>query len=192
MKKSVQTTDPALFLSSLEKVYQLKSLQRSGWIQSGIPEETVESIASHSFGMAMLILYLETGLREDGINVDRALRMALIHDTAESITGDITPADGVPIEDKYVAESNAIQQIYNQIGNGEAFKEIWEDFESGRSQEAQLVKRIDKLDMLVQAYLYEKAFELRLDSFWEGMDALFADTESEPLYQHIRNNRYQN
>ncbi|MCF7808962.1 MAG: HD domain-containing protein [Candidatus Marinimicrobia bacterium] len=189
MKKRAFKTEPAQLLSSLENIYQLKTLSRSGWVQSGFPVEKVESIASHSYGMAMLVLYLEPELQVQGIDVDRALRMALIHDTAESITGDITPADGVLLDDKFSAESEAITTIYKQLGNGNRFRELWDEFENGQSQEAQLVKRIDKLDMLVQAYFYEKAFKIRLDSFWEGMDALFADSESEPLYIHMRNKR---
>ncbi len=117
--------------------------------------------------------------------------MAMIHDIAEAIVGDLTPLDGVLLEDKHVAEANAFDQIVKDVQEGKYFKELWEDFETANSAEAMLVKRIDKLDMLIQAFLYEKKFSLRLDSFWENMDQLFKDSESESIYKYILSNRFE-
>ncbi len=178
-------------ISSLETVYQLKSMPRSGWIQSGVNRTEVESIAGHSFGMSILILFLRPVLQGNGINVERALNMALIHDIAESIVGDLTPNDAVSLDDKHASELEAFQQIMKHVQEGDYFQELWDDFESVGSDEAKLVKRIDKLDMLIQAYLYEKKFAIRLDSFWENMDALFKDTESESIYNYICLNRFE-
>lgn len=176
-------------ISSLEHVYQLKSIPRTGWIQSGLPKSEVESIAAHSYGMSILILYLRSDLEANGIDIERVLSMALIHDMAESIVGDITPLDDVADMDKHEVEADAFLQIVDGIHEGKYFQSLWEEFESGRTPEAKVVKRMDKLDMLIQAYLYEKHYALRLDSFWEGMDDLFKNSESESLYNHLRLNR---
>ncbi len=181
---------PAL-IASLENIYHLKSIPRSGWIQSGIAALEVESIAGHSYGMSILILFLAPTLRERDVSVERALNMALIHDIAESIVGDLTPQDDVSEDDKYRAEAEAFQRIISGVREGAYFKELWEEFEENKSIEARLVKRIDKLDMLIQAYLYEKKFCIRLDSFWEGMDDLFKDSESESIYEYIKLNRFE-
>ncbi len=178
-------------ISSLEYVYQLKIIPRSGWVQSGIPRSEVESIASHSYGMSILILYLRSELLSNGINVERALSMALIHDIAEAIVGDITPKDSIADMDKHAAEADAFLQIISGIQEGDSFYALWQEFEMGQSPEAQLVKRMDKLDMLIQAYIYEKHYKMRLDSFWEGMDDLFMNSESESLYNHLQLNRYE-
>jgi hypothetical protein len=45
--------------------------------------------------------------------------------------------------------------------------------------------------MLMQAYLYEKKYEMRLDSFWEDMDDLFRGSESESIYNFIKSNRFE-
>ncbi|NQV29451.1 MAG: HD domain-containing protein [Candidatus Marinimicrobia bacterium] len=187
-KYSQKTRD---LISSLEHVYQLKSIPRTGWLQTGIPEVDAESIAAHSFGMSMLILYLRPTLQSTGINVERALNMAMIHDIAESIVGDLTPEDNVLLEDKHRAEAEAFDQIVRGVSEGEYFKELWDEFEGNKSAEARLVKRIDKLDMLIQAYVYEKKFSTRLDSFWENMDNLFKDSESESIYSYILSNRFE-
>ncbi len=191
MDKSNKQKQTADLIASLEHTYQLKSVTRSGWVQAGIPVTEVESIASHSFGMALLILYLRSELLAKGINVEHALEMAVIHDIAESIAGDITPQDKISAPEKYQLEADAFQQITNKVRQGEHFQELWEEFEAGISPEAQAVKRIDKLDMLIQAYLYEKKYAINLDSFWENMDPLFKDSESELIYDYIRLNRFQ-
>ena len=178
-------------ISSLEHIYQLKSIPRSGWLQSGIDELGVESIAAHSYGMSILILHLRSELQSAGVNVERALNMALVHDIAESIVGDMTPQDNVSEGAKYEAESVAFEQIVSCVQQGEYFLDLWEDFEAIKSPEAKVVKRIDKLDMLIQAYLYEKKYEIRLDSFWENMDELFRESESESIYTYIRSNRFE-
>mgnify|MGYP002633066169 FL=1 len=187
-QKAQQTLD---LISSLEHLYRLKSIPRTGWLQAGIHEVDVESIAAHSFGMSMLILYLRPLLQANGIYVERALNMAMIHDIAESIVGDLTPEDNVLGEEKHRAEAHAFDQIIRGVSEGEYFKELWNEFEAAKSAEAKLVKRIDKLDMLIQAYLYEKKFSIRLDSFWANMDNLFKDSESESIYGYILSNRFE-
>ncbi len=187
-RKKEQTLD---LISSLEHVYQLKAIPRSGWLQSGIDEIGVESIAAHSFGMSILILYLRPVLQANGINVERALNMAMVHDIAESTVGDLTPDDGVSESEKHAAEAAAFTEIVKGVQEGDYFRELWDDFESILSPEAKLVKRIDKLDMLIQAYLYEKKYTMRLDSFWENMDEMFSGTESEAIYSYIKLNRFE-
>jgi len=178
-------------ISSLEHIYTLKAIPRSGWLQSGISKDEVESIAAHSYGMAMLILYLRPALLSRGVNVERTLNMALIHDIAESIVGDLTPQDKVSAGEKYRAEAAAFRQIVSGIQTGDYFQDLWDDFEENKSPEAKVVKRIDKLDMLIQAYLYEKKYGIRLDSFWQNMDELFKSSESESIYNYIQSNRFQ-
>ncbi len=189
---SLHTNQPiADIISSLEYIYRLKSISRRGWVQSGIPHSEVESVAAHSYGMSILILFLSSELQQRGIDIQRSLNMALIHDMAEALVGDITPQDDISDGDKLAAEAVAMQELFTGVKQGEFFRELWNEFEAGKSPEAQVVKRLDKLDMLIQAYLYEKQFELRLDSFWEQLDDLFKDSESESIYNHIRSNRFE-
>ncbi|NQV42836.1 MAG: HD domain-containing protein [Candidatus Marinimicrobia bacterium] len=178
-------------ISSLEHIYALKSIPRSGWLQSGIDALGVESIAAHSYGMSILILHLRAPLQSNGVNVERALNMALVHDIAESIVGDLTPLDNVLESTKYEAEAAAFKQIVRGVQEGDYFRGLWEEFEANSSPEARAVKRIDKLDMLIQAYLYEKKYEMRLDPFWENMDDLFRESESESIYNYIKSNRFE-
>lgn len=191
MKQASERREQVELIQNLEKMYALKHMPRAGWVQAGISAENVESVASHSFGIALLTLILRPQLESAGLNVERALEIAVVHDLAESIIGDLTPEDGIPPKEKHRRESDAFRQLMEVVPTGERYLQLWDEFESGSSAEGKLIRRLDKLDMLVQAYLYEKRYEIRLDSFWEGMSVLFEGTESERIYASIAAHRYQ-
>jgi putative hydrolase of HD superfamily len=51
-----------------------------------------------------------------GVDAGRCTRMALVHDVAEAIVGDITPHCNVSDEEKHQLEADAIQQIKQMLG----------------------------------------------------------------------------
>ncbi len=65
----------------------LKETPRTGWLDRGIPAEDTESVADHSFGVALLAWLLAPE------ELDRAgvVELAMVHDLAEAAGGDITP-----------------------------------------------------------------------------------------------------
>lgn len=60
----------------------LKQLFRQGWLERGIPRERCESVAEHSFGVALLTLFLAETYYPH-LDLSKLLRMALIHDFGE-------------------------------------------------------------------------------------------------------------
>lgn len=69
----------------------------------GIPFDKTESIADHMYRMSVMV---QTVLKpSDPINKDKCIKMALVHDMAEAITGDITPDDGISAEEKNKMET---------------------------------------------------------------------------------------
>jgi len=189
MIQGIEKSDQQNILNSLIEVYRLKLLPRSGWLQAGISAVNVESIASHTFGMLTLLLWQRTAIIQAGLDLGKALSMAAIHDIAETRIGDITPLDGMDPLRKHKLESAAFQDLTTDVVGGTALLDLWQEFEAGQTPEAQLVKRLDKLDMLIQAYIYEQEYSIRLDSFWQDMAGLFKDTESESIFRYMLNNR---
>ncbi|MEM3032072.1 MAG: HD domain-containing protein, partial [Nitrososphaerota archaeon] len=63
----------------------LKRVERRGWVEAGLRD--VESVADHSFSLALLAM---TYAAAKGLNIYRAVGMALLHDLAEAYTGDLT------------------------------------------------------------------------------------------------------
>ena len=79
----------------------LKGVVRAGWIRAGV--KNPESVAAHSWGMAMLATQLCPG----DLNFQRVLELCILHDVAEVRGGDITPHDGIAPEEKHRQEECA-------------------------------------------------------------------------------------
>ena len=129
----------------LHEAMGLKALDRAGWLRIGIASP--ESVAAHSWGVALAAL-----LRcPPELNREKVLVMALIHDLAEVRVGDITPHDGVSRADKRERELLAARALF--AGHPQLW-DLWCEAESQTSAEARFVKRMDTLDMGVQAEFY--------------------------------------
>ena len=76
-----------------------------------------ESIADHMYRMACMAL-LMTGNRT--YDHSRLLKMAIVHDIAEALVGDITPVDGVSDSDKRAREEAALRQMMDMLGEDTA------------------------------------------------------------------------
>jgi putative hydrolase of HD superfamily len=129
----------------LREAYGLKELDRAGWLRVGV--EAPESVAAHSWGMALAALLL----CPPGLDRGRVLAIAILHDLPEVKVGDITPHDGISTEEKHRRERVAAARLF--AGRPELWA-LWEDYEQARSPEARFVRALDKLDMGLQAQLY--------------------------------------
>jgi putative hydrolases of HD superfamily len=126
----------------------LKWLPRAGWVRAGV--EQPESVAAHTWGVAYLVL----ALCPRGLDLGRALSIAVIHDLAEVTTGDITPHDGVGRAEKARRESIALERLLAPLPRAGELLELWRELEDGSSPEGRFVKACDKLDMALQARRY--------------------------------------
>ncbi len=158
---------------------RLKVEPRRGWRRVSRIRR-VESVAEHSFGVAVLSLF--EGTRR-GYNVERMLTLALIHDLEEAIMGDMTPEDKNRLRTKKVRSLRkaARTQIANMIPIEQRvqYVRMWEDLETGRTREARLVKDLDKLEMLLQARRYARlgAPRRQLEKFYKSAISRINDEE---------------
>ncbi|EWC44986.1 hypothetical protein DRE_01045 [Drechslerella stenobrocha 248] len=168
------STSPLAFLHIIDR---LKHIPRTGWVVDGI--EKPETIASHMYRMAILAMLCPDGLADR----DRCIRMALVHDIAESVVGDFTPMDPISKEEKYRRESTTVEffckvllETIDSRLAGE-LAELFEEYEAGETREAVFVKDIDVYDMILQAFEYEKESdgEKRLDRFMRAEARLKTD-----------------
>ncbi|XP_071714316.1 uncharacterized protein [Rutidosis leptorrhynchoides] len=142
----------------------LKTTKRKGWVNHGI--NGPESIADHMYRMALMSLIVGD---LPGINRERCIKIAIVHDIAEAIVGDITPSDGIPKVEKSRLEQAALHEMCNVLGGGmraEEIKELWREYEDNASLEANLVKDFDKVEMILQALEYETEHDRVLDEFF--------------------------
>lgn len=142
----------------------LADLPRTGWLLRGV--RPCESIADHSYGVALVVMLLVDALRAEGQAVDgeRALRMALVHDAPEARTGD------VPMPSKTAGLDAALHELEATLVHGllpAAQRDDWHAMEAGSSLEARIVKAADKIQMMIKVLCYERQQRGHLAEFWE-------------------------
>ena len=135
-------------------VSELKNIKRSGW-KHKLNLDHVESVADHTYAMTVLGMVISD---LHGLNTEKIMRMSLLHDLAESITGDIIP-DQITKDEKYMKENNAIRTILGKLPNKltKMYSKIWEELQKKESDEAKFVHELDRLEMLIQAKSYQKS-----------------------------------
>lgn len=139
-------------LQVIDLIYKLKDLKRTGWVRAGVPDP--ESVADHTFGVAILAALLPAPKIVDK-NV--AIRMALYHDLAEAITGDIVwESQGVQDLEQKLEKDRLEQDAINKINNlyQSDFPELATEYLEQKSPESKWIKQLDKLDMGLQAKFY--------------------------------------
>lgn len=169
--QGADSPSPSSAIDFLTLCQRLKTTKRTGWVYRGIRDP--ESIADHMYRMAAMALI---AVDIPGIDRDKCIKMAIVHDIAEAIVGDITPSDGVPKEEKNRRERKALDEMCGILGGGSIADEIyqlWNEYEENSSPEAKIVKDFDKVEMILQALEYEIAQGKNLDEFFKSTAGKF-------------------
>jgi putative hydrolase of HD superfamily len=152
-----------LILDTLVGLDPMADLPRTGWLLRGV--RPCESIADHSYGVALVTMLLTDALRAEGHAIDgeRALRMALVHDAPEARTGD------VPMPSKTARVDAALGELEASLVEAllpAPQRADWRAMESGEGIEARVVKAADKIQMMIKALIYERQRRGDLSEFW--------------------------
>ena len=142
-------TNQLKFLSEADK---LKTVYRQTQITDKHREETS---AEHSWHFALMAMTLYEYCALPGVDLDRVIKMALVHDMVELYAGD-TPAysDWVP-EDKLAQEQAAADKIFSYLPPAQAaqYRELWDEFEAMETPDALYAAAIDRLQPHINNYL---------------------------------------
>lgn len=174
VKQILKEPQPNYVVSFLNVVQLLKTQRRTGWVDHGI--EPCESISDHMYRMSITAMLI----KNPDIDRNKCVRIALVHDIAESLVGDITPFDPVSKEEKHRREWESIQYLCNELvkpynpATAQEIMDDWLAYENISSSEARYVKDIDKFEMLVQCFEYEKKYngEKDLTQFWSAINSI--------------------
>jgi putative hydrolase of HD superfamily len=166
------------------EAYRLKDETRTGWELRGVGSP--ESVADHSWGTAFLVLVYAV---RAGVDRARALEIAVVHDLAEAVTGDVatrvTGLDDAGLRRRKQQEERegmARLTAGHAVGTANEIRELWEEYEASESSEALFVRDMNLIDMCLQAYVYERDRRYEADRPNEhfpdfaGLDEFFATT----------------
>ena len=162
----------------------LKKIKRQGWI-SKISVKDPESVADHTFLMAIIGMAFSDYHNYDTLKI---LKMILLHDLAESKIGDITP-EQISKSEKYEIENKAFAEISSQLPDSlkSSYLKIWNEFQENNSEEAKIVHQIDKLEMALQAKIYQSEgyAKEKLESFFQSAKNELTNPKLKELFTKI-------
>ena len=168
---------------------RLKELKRKGWLYKDIPGS--ESVADHSFGVAMLALIVPL---PKGINREKLIKMALIEELGEIESGDIVWEKGAHINLKkrrkqIVSEKKTVNKIFDIVDN-EKLKNLLLEYLEQKTKTARFLKELDKLEMVLQALEYEKKVHpSKLNEFWINADKYIKNKRLREYFLELKSKR---
>ncbi|HIG47491.1 MAG TPA: HD domain-containing protein [candidate division Zixibacteria bacterium] len=178
--------DVSSLLHFFREAGKLKTLVRAGWARKGVPAP--ESVAEHSFRMALMAMVL--GDRQD-LDTLKLVKMCLIHDLSEVIAGDITPHDGITPEEKHQREQAAMEILTRDFSDGEAYLNLWQEYEAQQTLEAQLARQIDKLEMALQAAEYQQQYpDKDLSEFLDCAEATITHDDLRAMMEIVASSEF--
>ena len=130
----------------------LRNVERRTFLADGSRHE---NSAEHSWHLALAVLLFEPVARERGLNLQRALEMALLHDLVEIGAGDTYVYDTAGRETQAAREQQAADEIFGLLPaqQNADFRAKWDEFETLESPEAQFVRGLDRMLPLLLNYL---------------------------------------
>jgi putative hydrolase of HD superfamily len=135
-----------------KKMQRLKGIQREGWIRAGV--KNPESVADHVYACAVLSMIVGDIHKLD---TERLIRMALLHDLPENITGDFTPREKQKLgRQARILEKRAASATLNTLPAKmrRKYLALMDEYWKQESDESKILRDIDKIEMALQAVRY--------------------------------------
>jgi len=183
------------------EIGKLKEMPRRGWVINDI--KNPESIADHIFRASLMAWFLGSKRK---FNIERLLKIALIHDICEVYAGDTTPYDSILPKDagkrrelmktwprlsykekqrlkreKHNKEKLALEKITKDLPRElkSEIMHLWYDYEKGLTKEGRFFKQADRLENFLQAMEYHKRYKKpHRGPWWEWAREFFDDPTS--------------
>ena len=136
---------------------RLKAEPRKGWLNK-LQLQRTESVAEHSYALSLICLF--EGQRR-GYNIEKMLKLAILHDLEEAVTGDLAPEDKKTKGEAAVKHEriSAREQLLSCITmeSRQDYRDLWSELDQDKGREARLVHELDKLEMALQANAYSRS-----------------------------------
>lgn len=136
--------EPRKLLDTLLIAERLKDTTRHCYTAKG----RHESVAEHSWMMTLMAFFMRDEFPE--ADMDKVIRMCIIHDLGECFTGDIPAFDKNETHEK--TEEDLLYKWVSSLPENYAaeMRELYEEMAQRKTVEARIYKSIDSLEALVQ------------------------------------------
>ncbi|MBQ9085900.1 MAG: HD domain-containing protein [Clostridia bacterium] len=131
------------YIEFLNKIEKLKCNTRHSWTSSG----RQESVAEHSWRLAVMAMLCADEYPE--LNINKVVKMCLIHDFGEAITGDI-PAFLKTAQNE-VDEDYAVVKLLSELPDdfSDELQALFDEMNTRETDEARLFKSLDNLEAVI-------------------------------------------
>ncbi|WP_420411119.1 HD domain-containing protein [Roseibium sp.] len=176
---AIDNTRLAGLLAFLQEAERLKDTLRSGTTRQNRPESTAE----HSWRLCLMVLLFERELA--GIDMLRLLKLCVIHDLGEAISGDVPAPFQTPDDDREARERRDFVDLCKRLPDDQKAEMLglFEEYNAAKTPEAKLAKGFDKLETILQHHLMPSAdAEFHTFNLGYGLER----TNALPLTRQIR------
>ena len=139
-------------LEFLAEADKLKNVLRAGSLTDGSRHE---NSAEHSWHFALTAMTLFEHCVLENVNIERVLKMAMVHDLVEIYAGDAPAYDAQANLDKDAKEQAAADKLFGMLPahQGEEFRALWEEFDQMQTNDAIYAAACDRLQSLHNIHL---------------------------------------
>lgn len=154
------------FYNFSQVIKKLKNIKRTGWLKKerDVPEKYQENDVIHTMQMFALASAYFRIHKPANLNFKKVLEMILIHEVGELLAGDIAEGDKAH-DSKRAIEERGIREVFGSLKCGQYFIDLWLDFEDKKSNEAEFVYQLDKLDPILKAKFIDE--EMKRDKLFD-------------------------
>ena len=132
-----------------KKAEKLKVATRHSWLTDSSRQE---SVAEHSWMLSLLAILLSDQI-DTRVDLLKVLKMLVVHDLAEAITGDI-PAHEVSARQQHKQETEraAFKSLVEDLSAEKAHEivALWEEFKARQTPESHFANSLDKVEAVMQ------------------------------------------
>jgi putative hydrolase of HD superfamily len=111
-----------------------------------------ENDVEHSYQLAMMAWYLNSA-GDLGFDTDRMIRYALVHDLAETYTGDVSALDYEGRKGKAEREEASLNRMRQELPEAADLLDLVSDYDQRSDPEANFIYALDKLMPMLMVYL---------------------------------------
>ena len=133
-------------LQFMQQAENLKNTLRHAYTSTG----RQESAAEHSWRLSLLALLLAGQI--PGVNREKLLQLAIVHDLAEAVCGDVPAIYQTQSDGRAQREREGFIELCAPLP--EAMRKellgLWDEYAKAETVEARLAKGLDKLETLLQ------------------------------------------